>query len=120
MTVINYPDKKVLYSPHGNNWNLFVKKFFKKDSEFSFRTIYAFGNKVSLKRELKAQLSQRDGYYYLDNEYLDIHCIGDSENEVKQEFFEMFLADKENYYDCDENELSLSGLEQRHRIARFL
>ena len=121
MTLTNYyPEIKIPYNNHGFSWRLFLEKHRRTKTEYSFKKIFVFDQQVTLKKELKAQLSYRNGYYYLDNDYLDIHCLGGNEETVKQDFLECFMMDKEYYCDCDKTELSPSGLKLRNKLERFI
>lgn len=101
-------------------WHQNMIDYLKKQSEYKFRTVTAFNKTIELKKDLTAIVSKADDLICFDNEYLDIHCFGNNVLEARKEFLEMFIADKEQYYDCDENELSESGKIQRNRIATYL
>lgn len=98
----------------------FLQRFHKKNKQYVFSQINAFDKTIQLKKTLPANLSVNDGYYYLDNDYLGIHSIGESELEAKIDFFEILSIYKEQYVDCNKDDLSQSALELRKKLSKYL
>ena len=103
-----------------SEWYRKTIEYIDRKSEYSFNVISAFGKTFKLKKPLIAKLSKVHNYYFLDNDYLNIHCAALSDSEVKKELFEMFVSDYEEYIECDETELSQSGIEYRKKLAEYI
>ena len=65
------------------------------------------------------KLSKDQYGMYIDNDYLDIHCFGKNKNELYEDFYETVITLKEEYLDCDENELSSSGIILRKKLEEY-
>lgn len=65
-------------------------------------------------------MNEKDQYrIYLDNDYLDIHCYGKNKDELNEDFYETLITLKEEYLDCDANELSSSGITLRNKLKEY-
>ncbi len=65
------------------------------------------------------RLSKDKYRMYLDNDYLDIHCSGETKDELYEDFYETAVTLKEEYLDCDVNELSSSGIVLRNKLKEY-
>lgn len=65
-------------------------------------------------------MNEKDRYgMYLDNDYLDIHCYSENKDELNDDFYETLITLKEEYLDCDVDELSSSGITLRNKMKEY-
>lgn len=73
-----------------------------------------------LKKDLLCLWHIDDGYYHIDNNYLNIHAYGKDMNEAKEDFFDIFAYEIDEYVKCDIHELAENAIDLRNRFLEFI
>lgn len=93
----------------------YFNKFFPSNT-IKIKSFLCKGNKVVFKKPYVISFYKNENGFYADDDFLDVHCFGETVEDLKEDLIDELAEIYNGYVNVDENELDKSGLRLRDKF----